>query len=64
MRRVLLVALLALSACPSGVEVEDQTFPCRAAGDCVEGYECHPTRFVCVVAGSVSAAASDAGAGD
>jgi hypothetical protein len=44
---------LACSACPGDVDVENRTFPCRAAGDCVEGFECHPTRYVCVVAGSV-----------
>jgi len=46
------IALFAI-ACPDSFDVDGKTFPCRAPGDCVEGYVCHPTRYVCVLAGSV-----------
>jgi hypothetical protein len=45
-----------LAGCPDSFDVEKQTFPCRAATDCVHGYVCHPTRFVCVLANTVDAA--------
>jgi hypothetical protein len=68
MRRAILIVpllLLLLSACLDDYDVEGMTFPCRAAEDCVEDYECHPTRWVCVRAGTSSTAAGlDAGAAD
>lgn len=46
-----------LAACPGDFDVEGKTFPCRSAADCVEGYECHSTRFVCVIAGTADGGA-------
>jgi hypothetical protein len=70
MRLLIVSAFAALGVlaigCPGDIEVEGKTFPCRAAGDCVEGYECHPTRFVCVLNGTVdggSVVAADSGTG-
>lgn len=54
------------AGCPGDFDVEGKTFPCRSAADCVEGYECHSTRYVCVVAGTADGGASiaaDAGTG-
>lgn len=56
--------LMALSGCLDGVEVEGQTFPCRRASDCVEGYECHPTEWICVPTGTSDAGPNDAGLSD
>jgi hypothetical protein len=62
---ILIMLLLLLSACLDDYDVEGMTFPCRAPEDCVEDFECHPTRFVCVRAGTSSTALGlDAGASD
>lgn len=53
--------------CLDGTEVEGQTFPCRRPEDCVEGYVCHPSEWICVPEGSVDlqdAGAADVPAGD
>lgn len=52
LRRLAAVALLALAGCPGDFDVDRETFPCRSPEDCVEGYECHPSRFVCVRSGA------------
>ncbi|MBI4817318.1 MAG: hypothetical protein HY791_13730 [Deltaproteobacteria bacterium] len=39
---------LALAACLDDLELETKTFACRSAEDCVDGFVCDPTRFVCV----------------
>jgi hypothetical protein len=59
-------AILLLSAgCLEDYDVEGMTYPCREPDDCADGYECHPTRFVCVEAGTSStASALDAGRAD
>jgi hypothetical protein len=54
------LALLLLTSCLDGTEVEDKTYPCRKPGDCAEGFECDETRWICVPTGT----AVDAGAGD
>ncbi len=38
---------------------ENELFPCREPADCADGFECDPSRFVCVPAGSVDAGARD-----
>lgn len=55
---------LATAACPGDFALEGQTFPCRAAEDCVEGYECDPGRYICVPRGTDASApaARDSGA--
>ena len=61
----LLLLLFLLGACLDDYDVEGMTYPCRAAEDCVEDFECHPTRWVCVRAGTSSTSAGlDAGAAD
>jgi hypothetical protein len=66
MRRALLISLgLLLGACLADYDVEGMTFPCRAPDDCVEGYECHPMKYVCVKTGTSSTAVGlDAGLAD
>ena len=67
MRRAILIMplLLLLSACLDDYDVEGMTFPCRAPEDCVEEFECHPTRWVCVPAGTSSTSAGlDSGTAD
>lgn len=50
-------ALTTLAACP---EAElDETFPCRAPEDCVEGFACHPERWICVPEGELDGGAAD-----
>lgn len=65
MRRLLLLAPLLFAACLEDYNVDEMTYPCRTAEDCVDGFECHSTRWVCVKAGTSSAALSlDAGLRD
>ncbi len=66
MRRALLILLLPLlCACLADYDVDGMTYPCRGPDDCVDGYECHPTRWVCVKSGTSSTAAGlDAGSAD
>lgn len=67
MRRVLLIAPLLLVACLEDYDVDGMTYPCRTPEDCVDGYECDSSRWVCVEAGTSSAALSlsfDAGIED
>ena len=45
--------IVAANACLDDLPV-DGVFPCREADDCVEGFVCHPTRFVCVDKDEVS----------
>lgn len=65
MKRRLLIALLfaAMTACLEDPGLEEGPFPCRAPEDCVDGFSCHPERYVCVPAGEVSvdAGVTDAG---
>lgn len=51
-------AVALFAACPGPFDVEKTTYACRSPGDCVRGYQCHPTRFVCVPAGSFDAGIS------
>jgi len=53
MRAAVVVFALVLGACLESPNLSDRTFPCRGAADCVEGFVCHPSRFVCVAAGAV-----------
>jgi hypothetical protein len=66
MKRALFILCLALlGACLEDYDVDGMTYPCRGPEDCVDDFECHPTRWVCVEAGTSStAAALDAGAVD
>jgi hypothetical protein len=69
MRAASLLIVFALAGCAGDFDVEKQTYPCRMASDCVDGYICHPTRWVCVPKGSdggpaMIVPASDAGARD
>lgn len=66
MRRAWVILLLLFSsACLDEYDVEEMTYPCRGPEDCVEDYECHPTRWICVQAGTSSAASAlDAGRSD
>ncbi len=50
----------ALVACVGDFGLEDELFPCRAPEDCVEGFECHPQRYVCVEVGSSTTATQSA----
>jgi hypothetical protein len=64
MKGLLLFSIAAaISGCAGDFDIDKQTYPCRAASDCVKGYECHPTRFICVLSGTDAGAASDGGAG-
>lgn len=54
-RRLLIVLLLGAAACLEDPELDDRPFPCRAPEDCVEGFSCHPERWVCVPEGDASA---------
>lgn len=49
---LVLAAALAASGCLDDWQLEDKSFACREPADCVDGWFCHPTRFVCVVAGT------------
>ncbi len=60
-RLVLLGLLVTGSACLEDMQLEEQTFPCRAAEDCVDGFECHAQRFVCVAGAGLDAGQVDAG---
>lgn len=64
--RTLVLGILALStACLEPVQLDEETFPCRAAEDCLEGFICHAERFICVPAGAaVDAGTLDAGSSD
>lgn len=44
---LVLWALTTIGACLEDLPV-DGVFPCRKAEDCVDGFVCHPSRFVCV----------------
>ncbi|MFO0724972.1 MAG: hypothetical protein U1E65_14425 [Myxococcota bacterium] len=46
-----LAAVLAAS-CLGSEKLEDYEYVCRAPSDCVEGYFCHPRRYVCVLIGT------------
>ena len=62
MRALLALLLVAVAAgCLGPSNLEDASFPCRGANDCVEGWVCEPVRFVCVPEG---APATDAGVSD
>ena len=65
-RAALLILWVSLAgACLEDYDVKDMVYPCRSADDCVDGFECHPTRYVCVEAGTSSSAVSrDAGLAD
>jgi hypothetical protein len=65
MRRAIFISLVLLGACLDDYDVEGMTYPCRGPEDCVEDFECHPTRFVCVQSGTSSTtSALDAGETD
>jgi hypothetical protein len=51
-----------LSACLRDVELDAQPYPCRSAADCVAGFVCDPTRFVCVLEGTRTPTVADGGA--
>ena len=59
MIRVLSLLALLLCGCLEPIDIEEETFPCRAPEDCIEGFLCSPTRWVCVREGEVP----DAGVG-
>lgn len=44
---------LLTAACLDDLGVDGTTFPCRSPDDCVEGFRCHPTRWICVPADEV-----------
>ncbi|MBI2375611.1 MAG: hypothetical protein HYV07_16570 [Deltaproteobacteria bacterium] len=52
MRSIALLASLCSTACLSDLELEERTFPCRSADDCVDGFVCDPIRFVCLRPGT------------
>ncbi len=53
-RALLLTAALTGAGCLQGVDLDQRVFPCRSAADCVEGFLCHPARFVCVAVGTAT----------
>lgn len=53
-----LVVVAIAPACIDGWDLEARKFPCRVPDDCVEGFECHPTDFICVVTGTATVAPS------
>jgi hypothetical protein len=65
MKRAFFISLLLLGACLEDYDVDGMTYPCRGPEDCVEDFECHPTRFVCVKSGTSSTTSGlDAGIED
>jgi hypothetical protein len=61
LRGLAALALTLLAGCLDDAMLDGGVFPCRASEDCVEGFECHPTRYVCVPQGG---AGLDAGLTD
>lgn len=61
-----LVCLGLLAGCLEDPMLDGGLFPCRDADDCIEGYVCHATRYVCVLEGTedVDAGMTDAGVVD
>ncbi len=49
------------AACLRDVELDAQPYPCRSGADCVAGYVCDPSRFVCVLDGTRTPTVSDGG---
>ena len=42
-----MVLATVMTACLDDLPVDD-VYPCRKPADCIEGFVCHPTRYVCV----------------
>lgn len=51
----------AASGCLDDWELDEQLFPCRSHADCIDGFGCHPERYVCLPVGEI---ALDAGFSD
>lgn len=47
-RLILIATLLGLGGCLDDLNVEEQVYPCRRQTDCVEGFVCDPSQFVCI----------------